>query len=83
MPEFDVPKVEKFVTDIVGILTASIGVLGLAESLLDLSFISGSLPLFMGTMLSLTVIGFGVILTTHGATKALKQLRKTIEDVKS
>lgn len=78
-----VPEVEKFVTDVVGIMTASVGVLGLAESLLDLSFISGSLPLFMGTMLSLTTIGFGVILTTHGATRALKQLRKTVEDIKT
>ena len=78
-----VSGVEKFITDFVGVLTAMIGVVALAEALLNLEAITGTLPLVTGTILSLLAIGFGIILTTHGATKALRQMRKTLENIKN
>lgn len=83
MTQNKISEVEKFITDFVGVLTAMIGVAALAETLLNLELIKGTLPLVTGTILSLLVIGFGIILTTHGATKALTQMRKTLENIKN
>ena len=78
-----VAGVEKTVTDLVGVLTASIGLLGLCQALLGIKFFQTSLPLLTGTFLGLLTIGFGVVLTTHGATRALILLRKTFNDFRS
>ena len=78
-----VAGVEKTVTDLVGVLTASIGLLGLCQALLGIKFFKSSLSLVTGTFLGLLTIGFGVVLTTHGATRALIQLRKTLNDFRS
>ena len=70
---------EKVVTDVAGILTAIIGLLSLAESLLNYSILGQALPPFKGTVLSLFTVGFGITLMTSGATKALKQVKKVKE----
>jgi len=54
----------------------------LIQALIAAGFFDTSLPLVQGTFLSFTVIGFGVILTSYGATRAFSQLRKVV-DVRS
>ena len=78
--ETKVTRIEKDVTDTAGVITATIGILALAKTLLNPGITETSLPLMQGTFLSLTTIAFGSILTTHGATRALRQLRKTLEN---
>lgn len=66
---------DNLVTDLIGVAIMLIGLVSLAESLLQARIIGSSLPMIQGTLVSLFAISFGGVLMTKSATDAFRRLR--------
>lgn len=65
---------DKLVTDLAGTGIIAVGLVSLAESLLQVEVVGGSLPLVQGTVIPLFTVSFGAVLVTESATEAFKRL---------
>ena len=68
---------EEVLTDISGLMVIVIGLVSLTESLLQVKLVGHRLPLTQGAFISMFAIGFGAVLMTENATKALKAFKNT------
>ena len=66
---------DNLVTDLAGTAIIAVGLVSLAESLLQVEVLGGSLPVVQGTLISLFTVSFGAVLVTESATEAFKRLR--------